>query len=347
MDPERRFDLLARNAEEIVTAEELTALLARESRPKGYIGFEPSGLVHIGWMVCAAKVRDFVDAGFDFTVFFADWHAYINDKLGGNIDNIRICARYMEDCFEALGIDRDKVRFRLASELMDDISYWEKVIKIGKASTLTRIKRALTIMGRQEDEAEIDSSKTLYPLMQAADIFQMDLDVAYAGIDQRRAHMLAREAADRLGWKKPVALHTPLLPGLRGGDRMDPVASKMSKSDPDAGIMIHDSPDEIRRKVGKAFCPPEVQGNPVLSVCKLVLFEKLERMKIERPKKYGGDVSFSSYEELESAYASGQLHAMDLKNGTAEALVEVLTPARNYFDRNPRSLAEMREVISQ
>ncbi|MBM4237531.1 MAG: tyrosine--tRNA ligase, partial [Euryarchaeota archaeon] len=203
------------------------------------------------------------------------------------------------------------------------------------------------IMGRQEDEAEMDSSKTLYPLMQAADIFQMDLDVAYAGVDQRRAHMLAREAADRLGWKKPVALHTPLLPGLRGGDRMDPVASKMSKSDPDAGIMIHDFPEEIRRKVGKAFCPPEVRGNPVLSLCKLVLFEKLECMTIERPKKYGGDVSFSSYPELESAYSSGALHAMDLKNGTAEALVQVLEPVREYFDRNPRSLAEMREVLSR
>jgi tyrosyl-tRNA synthetase len=191
MDAEERFDLLARNTEEIVTAEELKSILATNPSPKSYIGFEPSGLVHLGWVICANKVRDLVDTGFDMTIFFADWHAYINDKLGGDIERIRTCARYMEDCFEALGVPRDRVRFVLASEIMG-IDYWEMVMKVGKVTSLSRIKRAMTIMGRKEDDAELDSSKFLYPLMQATDIFRMDIDVAYSGIDQRRAHMLAR-----------------------------------------------------------------------------------------------------------------------------------------------------------
>jgi tyrosyl-tRNA synthetase len=231
MDSEERLSLLTRNTEEIVTVEELSALLASETSPKGYVGFEPSGLVHLGWMIMAEKINDFIDAGFDFTIFFADWHAYINDKLGGDIERIRTCARYMEDCFESLGVPREKVAYKFASEIMDDISYWEKVIKIGKAATLTRVKRALTIMGRQEEEAEMDASKTLYPLMQAADIFELDLDVAYAGLDQRRAHMLAREAAEKLGWKKPVALHTPLLLERHGqdGSRLDKDVEERSR----------------------------------------------------------------------------------------------------------------------
>lgn len=346
MDSEVRLNLLTRNTDEIVTVEELTALLSSETSPRGYIGFEPSGLVHLGWMICAAKIKDFVDAGFNFTVFFADWHAYINDKLGGNMEHIRTCARYMEDCFEALGVPRDKVDFKFASELMDGISYWEKVIKIGKASTLTRVKRALTIMGRQEDEAEMDASKTLYPLMQAADIFELDLDVAYAGLDQRRAHMLAREAAEKLGWKKPVALHTPLLPGLKGIDRMDPVSTKMSKSDPDSGILIHDYPDDIKRKVGKAFCPPTADGNPVLALYRYIIFDKMASVTINRPQKFGGPVEFSSYSGIESTYAAGSLHPMDLKNGASEALIEILKPVREYFERKPQRLDEMREIIA-
>lgn len=345
MDAEARYELVARNAEEIVTPEELKALLASNGSPRAYIGFEPSGLVHAGWMICTSKIADFVEAGFDFTVFFADWHAYINDKFGGDIDRIRLCASYMEDCFEALGVPRDKVRFEFASVIMDDIGYWERLINIGKASSLMRVKRAMTIMGRTEDEADVDSSKMLYPLMQAADIFAMDLDVAYAGMDQRRAHMLARDAADKLKWKKPIALHTPLLPGLKGVNRMDPTAGKMSKSDPDSGILIHDSPEDIKRKVSKAFCPPEAEGNPVLDIARMIVFPRAGRMVIERPAKFGGDLELASYQELEDTYRGGKLHPMDLKTGVGAAMADVLEPVRAYFRNNPRNLEALREAI--
>lgn len=345
MDPEERFDILARNAEEIVTPQELKELLQTIERPKAYIGFEPSGLVHLGWVICADKVRDFIKVGFDITIFFADWHAYINDKLGGDIEAIRLCARYMEECFEALGVPRDKITFMYATDLMDDIDYWTKVIAIGKNSTLSRIKRAMTIMGREESEAEIDTSKIMYPMMQAADIFALDVDVAYAGIDQRRVHMLAREVAEKLGWKKPVALHTPLLPGLKGREKMDPVSAKMSKSDPDSGIIIHDSPEEIRRKILKAFCPPEVDGNPILAIAKMIVFNRKELLRIERPEKFGGPVEFKSYQELESAYSAGELHPMDLKNGIADSLIELLAPVREYFSQHPQNLEKLKSLL--
>ncbi|KAF5074043.1 Tyrosine--tRNA ligase [anaerobic digester metagenome] len=347
MDVDERYALIARNTEEIITPEDLMEVLRNKSAPTGYIGFEPSGLVHIGWMVTAQKVRDFVDAGFTFIVFLADWHAYINDKLGGDINNIRVCAEYMKDCFEALGLPRDKVEYRLASEIMDDIDYWETVMKVGKASSLQRVKRAMTIMGRNEDEAEVDSSKTMYPLMQAADLIFMDVDVAYAGLDQRRAHMLAREAAEKMGVKKAVAVHTPLLPGLKGGNRMDPVSAKMSKSDPEGSLLIHDSPDDIKRKMGKAFCPPEAEGNPVLAICKYVIFQRTDVMRFERPEKFGGNLEFRSYDELERTYLAGKLHPMDLKNGTAAALAEILAPAREYFQRRPENLERIRQVLTE
>ncbi|MFP4170577.1 MAG: tyrosine--tRNA ligase [Methanomassiliicoccales archaeon] len=345
MDSEDRFDLVARNTEEVVTPEELRQLLHINDHPRGYIGFEPSGLAHIGWVICSNKVRDFLEAGFEFTIFFADWHAYINDKLGGDLESIRTCARYMEDCFEALGVPGEKVEYEYATQLLSDIDYWERVINIGKVSSLSRVKRAMTIMGRQEDEAEVDSSKVMYPLMQATDIFALEVDVAYAGIDQRRAHMLAREAAEKMGWRKPVAVHTPLLPGLKGGSRMDPLAAKMSKSDPDSGITLHDTPDDIRRKVKKAFCPPEVEGNPVLGLCKHLIFPRVESMFIDRPEKFGGPLEFPTYREMEEAYAAGELHPMDLKKGAAQGVVEVLAPVREYFERKPENLERMREIL--
>ena len=350
MDVEQRISLIMRNAEEAVTADEIKEMLSKERTPSAYIGFEPSGLVHLGWALVASKIRDLADAGMSVTVLWADWHAYINDKLGGNIDNIRICANYMEDCFESLGVARDKVRYVYASDMLDGIAYWEKAIKVAKATSLSRVKRAMTIMGRSEDEAEVDSSKMFYPILQATDIFCLDVDLAYAGMDQRRAHMLARDAAEKLGWKKPIALHTPLLPGLKGGDRMDPAASKMSKSDPDSSVNIHDGDDDIRRKMSKAFCPPEKDSetvNPVLMLCRFVVMPKIGALNIERPEKFGGNVSFSDYNEVAESYFSGKLHPMDLKKGVSEGLIKALAPVREFFASKPENLNAVKDVLKK
>ena len=252
---DERIELITRNSEEIISLDELKTLFLEDRKYTTYIGFEPSGQVHIGWKIVADKINDLVSAGFEMTIFLADWHAFINDKYGGNIEDIRVCGEYMKDCFTALGADLSKTKFVYASELVDRSSYWEKVLRIAKNASLARIKRSMTIMGRKEDEADTDSSKFIYPSMQAADIFELGVDIAYGGMDQRKAHMLARDVADKLGWRKPIALHTPLLSSLTSTDRMDMTDVKMSKSDPDSCIYIHDTPDEITRKMRKAYCP--------------------------------------------------------------------------------------------
>jgi tyrosyl-tRNA synthetase len=350
MDIEQKISLIKRNAEELVTDDELRKMLSERPDPSAYIGFEPSGLVHLGWAMVASKICDLADAGMKVTVLWADWHAYINDKLGGDMESIRTCARYMEDCFEALGVDRDKIKYVYASELLDDIEYWEKVIKVAKVTSLSRVKRAMTIMGRSEDDADTDASKLFYPILQAADIFCMDVDLAYAGMDQRKAHMLARDAAEKLGWKKPTALHTPLIPGLKGGDRMNPESSKMSKSDPDSSVNIHDSDDDIRRKLNKAFCPPEREHeseNPVLMLCRYVILPRTGRLVIERPEKFGDTVSFDKYEDLTGSYFAGKLHPMDLKKGAAEGLIQALAPVRAFFDSKPENLDAIRGSLKK
>lgn len=337
-----------RNTEEVVTEEEIRALLTEKDEPTAYIGFEPSGLVHLGWVLVAQKIRDLTDAGFKVTIFWADWHAYINDKLGGNLENIQACARYMEDCFIALGVPKDKIEFRYASQMVSDVEYWETVIKVAKVTSLSRVKRAMTIMGRSEDEAEVDSSKMFYPILQATDIFCMGMDLAYAGLDQRRAHMLARDAAEKLGWKKPIALHTPLLPGLKGGNRMDPVESKMSKSDPNGSVRIHDTKEEIASKMKKAYCPPEKEAeneNPVLMLCKYILFPRNGSMHIDRPEKYGGPLDFASYEDLTAAYFGGSLSPVDLKSGVTDGLAETLRPVREYFEKKPENYEALLKVL--
>jgi tyrosyl-tRNA synthetase len=339
-----KLETITRNAEEIITIPELKTALGK-GKPRGYIGFEPSGTVHLGWKICANKIKDFINCGFDFTVLMADWHAYINDKLEGDIEKIKLCGKYMEDCFAALGVDTDKVSFVYASEYVGDSKYWELVLRVSKATSVKRVKRAMDIMGRSEDEAEKDLSKLFYPAMQVSDIFYLDLDVAYGGMDQRHAHMLARDVSKKLGRKAPVALHTPLLTGLQAGGRMDPTEVKMSKSKPDSMISIHDTPDEVNRKMKKAYCPEKiVEGNPVLEICKYVIFPDLDDVfLIKRPEKFGGDLEFKTYEELEDAF-TGDLHPLDLKNASADYINQILEPVHKYFERHSKNYEKIKKL---
>src|SRR5690349_6536773 len=160
-------------------------------------------------------------------------------------------------------------------------------------------------MGRDMQSKDNDAAAIFYPCMQAADIFQMRLDLACAGIDQRKAHILARETGERLGWGKPVSLHTPLIMGLGGVQDAeksnfdeDPklsqvIAAKMSKSKPENNILIHDTPEQIMDKMHRAYCPPRiVEGNPVIDYCRHLIFTRREPFTLERDKKYGGNQEF-------------------------------------------------------
>jgi tyrosyl-tRNA synthetase len=247
-------------------------------------------------------------------------------------------------------LGEDKINFVLASEIYDN-DYWADVLRISRLSTLKRLIRCTAIMGRKESEAN-HASHIVYPIMQAADIFKLGADVAHGGMDQRKVHMFAREIAEKLGRKKPIALHTQLLMGLQGPKKMGfeqneaadtSISSKMSKSDPASCVFIHDSEEDIAKKIGKAYCPEKVaENNPVIQLAEVVLMHQ-PSFKIERPAKYGGSLEIASAGELKTIYTEGKLHPMDLKNGVVAAVAKILKPSREYFEKNKDALELLKE----
>ena len=209
MDIEQRYELITRNTLEVVDEESLRALLAEKEHPRLYIGFEPSGLCHLGWMLVANKVKDYIEAGLEVIIFFADWHAQINGKLGGSLENIQLCAEYMKDSFESLGVPRDKVKFVMASEILD-LDYWATVIKIGSETSVARVKRAMTIMGRKAENDEIRTSMMLYPLMTSSRwTSTSDTADSTRGGPTCLPATLPRSAAGRLPWPS-IPLSSPV-----------------------------------------------------------------------------------------------------------------------------------------
>ncbi|MCX8197606.1 MAG: tyrosine--tRNA ligase [Candidatus Micrarchaeota archaeon] len=342
---------------EIVTEEELMSLFESSSSPTHYIGFEISGKVHIGsGLLTAMLLKDFMKAGIRPTIFLADYHAWINGKLGGDLEKIQQVAKgYFKSAFLSLGLEEGKVRYVLASEIYD-ADYWKEVLRISKDTSISRMLRCTTIMGRSQKEA-LDCASVLYPAMQAADMRLLDVDIAHAGMDQRKVHMLAREISSKHGWKKkPVAIHHALLMGLNGPQRMGigqdekedlEISSKMSKSKPGSCIFIHDSEEEIRKKLKGAYCPEKSEeNNPVLEICKHFVFPQAS-LRVERPAKFGGDAEFFSYSQLLEDYKAGKLHPADLKNAVAGFLAKALEPCRKHFEKRPELLEQVEEAAKR
>jgi tyrosyl-tRNA synthetase len=351
------MDCIRRVGEEIITEAELRTLLETTPHPTAYDGFEPSGLAHLPFGVMRPiLVSDLLEAGVKMKLWIADWFAWVNNKMGGDLELIQSVGKYFVEVWKAAGVDTSKVEVLWTSDAVREEEYWKKVIMVAQNTTLARTQRALTIMGRTTKEL-LQTAQLFYPMMQVADIFWLDVDVCQLGMDQRRANILAREIALKLGWKKPVAVHHHMLMGLQGQKEPEgydesegidkQIASKMSKSRPETSIFVHDSRSEILKKVNGAYCPAKiVKGNPLLEYSRYVIFRKKKSLGIDRSEKFGGPIEFYSQRELEDAFSTGRLHPADLKQGVAGALDEIISPIRTHFEKDPSARRLLEAVRS-
>ncbi|MFA4827078.1 MAG: tyrosine--tRNA ligase [Candidatus Shapirobacteria bacterium] len=358
MTVEEKIKLITRNCEEILTIEDLKTLIESGKPINHYIGFEISGLVHLGTgLMSMGKIADFLKAGVKCKIFLADFHTYLNNKLGGKWDDIRWASEnYFKEALIAslkcFGLRGDEVEFVSGKELYASRpDHWETFMRVGKHVTLSRNLRSISIMGKKQKE-DVDMATLFYPPLQVADIFTMEINLAHASIDQRKAHVVAREVGKKLGKWIPVAIHQNLIAGLTPPEpgQNDKETLKMSKSKPNSAIFIHDTPEEIREKIKKAYGPPkEIEFNPLLNWVKTLIFwgEETGEFKIERPEKFGGDITYTKFNDIIEDYKSGKLFPLDLKNALSEWLIKKLEPARKHFEiaENKEGLTGMKKLL--
>ncbi len=309
-------ELIERNTSEIVTREELKELLDQKKNPVTYCGYEVSGPVHIGTLVAVNKQLDFQEAGLRVKVLFADLHTYLNRKGGEGFieEQVGVWTRV----FRKFGLN--KAEYIRGTEFQYEREYIRDVLSMGLRTSLLRARRSMQDIARDIEHAKV--SQMIYPLMQAVDIKALGVDIAHGGMEQRRIHMLSRELLPGIGYRKPVCIHTPLLCSLQGPE------SKMSSSKPETLIRVDDPESGIRERIDSAYCPREAEGNPVMEICRYLLFPRYGNLEIKRPVKYGGDVIYGTYTELKNAYEVNKLHPADLKKAVTERLIELLEPFR-------------------
>ncbi|WP_435155527.1 tyrosine--tRNA ligase [Haladaptatus sp. DFWS20] len=320
------YELISRNAEELVTEEEVRELADDPEGKRAYVGYEPSGVLHIGHMLGANKLIDLQEAGFEVVILLADVHAYLNDK--GTFDEIQETAERMKEQFIAYGLDEENTEFRFGSEFQMDDDYVLDLHSLELETTLNRASRA---MAEIQSGESTKVSQAVYPLMQALDIEYLDLDLAIGGMEQRKVHMLARDTLPSIGYDSPTCIHTPLIADLGSGD------GKMSSSK-GVTISMEDSTEDIEEKVNSAFCPPtrdpeDDLENPVLQIFEYHVFPRFEHVVVERPDKYGGNLEYDDYQSLEDDLESDELHPADAKSALATYLDELIAPGREKIQQ--------------
>ncbi len=318
MDLESRIAIIEKGVVEIVTLDELKGKIENQNMT-AYIGYEPSGKIHLGHAITVQKMLDLHKAGFKIKILLADLHAYLNGK--GSLEEIKGISKYNIKCFRALGLD-DETEFILGSSFQTKEEYTYKVYETAIYTTLARSKRSMAQITRENKDHKV--AEVIYPLMQVVDMIFLGVDLAVGGMEQRKIHMLARENLPKMGFPAPVCIHIPLLHGTDGADKMS--SSKKNF------IAIDDSPEEITEKVKKSFCPPEqVEGNPVLEMAEHFIFTKFNTMIIERNPKFGGNLDLK-LEQLLDSYGNGELHPLDLKNAVSKYLIKIFEPVRDYLN---------------
>merc|ERR1739848_352096 len=325
--PEKK-SIIFRNLHEVLGEDRIDEILKSRDL-KIYWGTATTGKPHITYFVPMSKVADFLTAGCEVTILFADLHAYL-DNMKAPWELLKLRTEYYEHVIKAMlksiGVSIEKLKFVKGTDYQLSKEYTMDVYKLSSLVTEHDARKAGAEVVKQVAHPLL--SGLLYPGLQALDEQYLGCDAQFGGVDQRKIFTYAEKYLPAMGYDKRAHLMNPMVPGLQG--------AKMSSSDADSKIDLLDTPKALEKKLKKAFCEPgNIADNGILSFCKYVIFPvvlKNESFLIERKPENGGNAKYEKIEELEEAFAKEEVHPGDLKNAVVIYLNRLLEPVRKKFE---------------
>ncbi|MCX6747095.1 MAG: tyrosine--tRNA ligase [Candidatus Pacearchaeota archaeon] len=319
MDIDEKIKLIKRNLGEIVTEEELKKLLKEKKKPVIYWGTAVTGKPSLAYFFPLLKLNDFIKAGFHVKVLLADLHGALDGTPWHILE--RRYDYYKEaitQIFKALGTDFKNIEFVKGSEFQLAPEYSYDLLKMASMNSIHDCKKAAAEVVKLGDNPKLGG--LIYPIMQALDEQYLGVDAQFGGLDQRKIFMFARENLPKIGYRRRIEVMNPIIQGL--------VGKKMSSSDSKSKIDLTDEEKTIKEKVNSAYCVEGDSDNGIMEFLKYVIIilkeDKKEKFLIERPEKYGKNLTYSNYEEIEKAFIKKEIHPMDLKNAIAKEIISLL-----------------------
>jgi tyrosyl-tRNA synthetase len=329
---DEKYNLITRDLEEIVSEDKLKEII--KNRPlKIYWGTAPTGKPSLGYFFPMYKIADFLKAGCEVTILFADLHGFL-DNMKTSFEKLAHRTKYYEllikEILKTVKAPLEKLKFVKGSDFQTQKDYTLDVYKLSALTNTKDTQKAGAQVVKQIANPKM--SNLLYPILQSLDEVYLDVDAQFGGTDQRKIFMFAREFLPKIGYEKRIHLMNPLVPGLTK-------SGKMSSSEPNSKIDFDDSDKIIMKKIRQAYCVDgECENNALLGIVKHIIFRKLETenkpLIIKRDEKWGGDVTFNTFSELEKAFLEKTLASIDLKNTTALEIIELIKPIRETILKN-------------
>lgn len=319
MDTQKRFELIKRNLQEVLMEEELKDLIDKKKEISVYWGTMPTGSISVAYFFPMLKIADFLKAGLRVKILLADLHALLDGVHWEMLEKrTEYYKRAIITILKILDVDIKKLEFVKGSDIQLNGKYFNDLLKLSSISSINNCKKASSEVVKAREDPQL--SGLIYPIMQALDEEYLHVDMQFAGLDQRKIMVFARENLPKIGYKPRIELMTPMIRGL--------VGEKMSSSIESTKIDLLDDEEVISRKINKAEC---VEGNPnngLLAMLKYFIMpfkqDKKEKLIVKRDKKFGGDIIYENYEKIESDFVEKKLHPMDLKNALAKELSSLL-----------------------
>lgn len=327
MDIEKRFELIKRNTQEIITEDELKTILKTKKKPVVYLGTSVTGRPHIGYFAWVQKLADFLKAGFKVKVLLADIHGALDNTPW---DLLEKRYRYYEivipAMIEAMGGNLKEFELVKGSDFQIKKDYILDILKMSTFTSARDCTKAASDVVKMGDNPKL--SGLIYPIMQALDEQYLDADIQMGAIDQRKILVFAREFLPKLDYKQRTELMIPFIRGLTE-------EGKMSSSVKSSKIDLLDDEKTIKDKLKNAYCELGNPENGILDFALTVIMtqkmDKKQEFIIERPEKFGGSLKFKTKEELYKAFVEKKLHPLDLKNAVAKEVNLMLEPIRAKF----------------
>ncbi|MDO8530490.1 MAG: tyrosine--tRNA ligase [bacterium] len=246
IDPQKIQEALTRGVEKIIVKDDLEKKLLAGKKLRLYLGVDPTGFsLHLGHAVVLRKLKEFVELGHEVILLIGDFTAKIGDPTGKDAARIPLSDKQIKENFKDYKkqaskiLNFSKVKIKYNSAWLSKLRFAD-ILELSSHFTVQQMLHREMFDKRLKENAPINQTEFMYPLMQGYDSVAMDVDLEVGGNDQMFNMLVGRDLQKIYNHKEKDVLTTKLLLGTDG--------RKMSKTYGNA-IYLNDAPEDMFGKI--------------------------------------------------------------------------------------------------
>ncbi|CAH6418179.1 Tyrosyl-tRNA synthetase [uncultured virus] len=158
MNSATRSQLIYRNLAEVIGRERLDGKLETERDLVCYIGFAPTGKIHVGYLVPCMKIRDLTLANCNIVIMIADVHAVLDErKTPKHLVELRsdYYRKVLSFILEMIGTNMNRITFVRGSEFQTGGDYMMDVLELAGKVTISAAKKAGSEVVKQDKDPKL------------------------------------------------------------------------------------------------------------------------------------------------------------------------------------------------